>query len=203
MNKPPVRWIRYLARFLMLGLFIFELLNWSRILEYSSYYTWRGLVFTTIVVVAMVEIGYFILKKKYDIRLKNWVYLVVVFQLYFDALGDTFHMYEKSWYDQVAHFMGGFFIMLIIWQIMHQLHEKKILQLKLKGQLLFAMSLTWTLGVAYELEEYIEDLIFGSNRLGDGFDTANDMLMNGSGSLIMLFIILIIFKIKTSKNNQR
>jgi len=59
------------------------------------------------------------------------------------------------------------------------------------------------LGVLYELEEYIEDVFTSGNRLGTGEDTANDMLWNTVGGLVVVFIaIKIIKKIKNSNQVQ-
>lgn len=183
--------IQNLGRILIFALLIFELLNWSRILQYSVYFTWRGLVVTSVVCWLIIEIFSFILKRKYHTALSGWIYLAVAVTLYVDALGDLFGWYGAyAWYDQVAHFNGGFWLALIIWEVLRQFRTK----LSFHGHLFFCWTTVLALGSLYEIEEYSEDLIFHSSRLGDAFDTVNDILMNGSGALLMLFIIWLIYR---------
>ncbi len=173
--------VRQINRILIALLFIFVVLNWSSVLEYGTYYTWRGLVFTILVVTILLETASYYLYKKRGKPLNGWFYLPAIFLLYYDVIGDTLYFYrDYLWYDQVAHFFGGAAVMLILWQFIKQ---NKIC-LSLKGKLLFAMAGAWSLGTVYEIEEYFEDLIYGSNRLGDGMDTANDLFLNNLGALL-------------------
>jgi len=53
----------------------------------------------------------------------------------------------------------------------------------------------------YEIEEYLEDYFTGSHRLGDGLDTAEDLMFNIVGGLVVLSIIVIYLKIKEKRSN--
>jgi len=177
-------------------LFIFETLNWLKILNFNIFFTWRGLLITTIIAVIILESINFYVRKKTKQQLKGWVYLCAAFLLYFDAIGDTLGLYQISWYDQVAHLSAGFWAMLMLYTVFLQIK----LQVSLRGKLLFAWCITATIGTVYEIEEYIEDLVYKTNRLGDGFDTANDLLMNNSGALLMLLVITLFWHFHYKKN---
>lgn len=55
---------------------------------------------------------------------------------------------------------------------------------------IIGFSLSVVIQVVYELEEYVEDLLTGSNRLGDGFDTANDLMLGLFGAMLGALVIL-------------
>ena len=91
--------------------------------------------------------------------------------------------------------MAGSLIALMLYFIFHQLN----FSISLRCKLLFVFCILSTLGTIYEIEEYLEDVFFHSNRLGDGYDTANDLLMNNSGAFITLLIIYLIWHVR--RNN--
>lgn len=180
-------------------LFVFEFLNWSRILPYGTYFTWRGLLITTLVVAFLLEIINKLVQRRTGQALPAWIYLAVPFQLYFDALGDFFYLYrDYTWYDQVAHYLGGLNLAFIIWVFLRQLKIK----IGLKGLLLFVLALAALASTLYEIEEYSEDLIFHSNRLGNAFDTVNDQLMGLLGALTFCAVTYIRSLFKMAKNKQ-
>ncbi len=92
------------ARALFAGLFIFELLNYLKILQFNLQYTWLGLVITSAVSFTIVEITAHKYKKIKGHRLHWSMWLIVVAGLSLDAAGDFFHLYAKySWWDQFVH----------------------------------------------------------------------------------------------------
>ncbi len=62
---------------------------------------------------------------------------------------------------------------------------------RLKLALFLAATSTITMSALYEVEEYTEDLLFHTNRLGPGTDTADDLFMNSLGVLTTVSIIMI------------
>jgi uncharacterized membrane protein YjdF len=69
---------------------------------------------------------------------------------------------------------------------------------RLKLSLLLAAASTLSLSAIYEIEEYTEDLIFHTHRLGPGADTANDLLFNLLG-ITATVIFVIIYYLVTHK----
>ena len=60
-----------------------------------------------------------------------------------------------------------------------------------KLSLFLAATSTISLSALYEVEEYVEDIFFKTNRLGPGVDTASDLLFNILGvASIVIFITI-------------
>ena len=66
---------------------------------------------------------------------------------------------------------------------------------RLKLSLFLAAASTISLGALYEVEEYAEDLLFNTNRLGPGADTADDLLLNIFGVATTVIFITIYYLI--------
>lgn len=54
-------------------------------------------------------------------------------------------------------------------------------------------------GALYEIEEYLEDFFTASMRLGDGPDTANDIMLNVIGAAVAVVIIYAVTKYVPAK----
>lgn len=180
-------WLRRIASVIFLGLFLFELANLLGILTFNVEYTWRGRVFSTAFVFCEAALLDWILQKYAHIRLHGMVWFAVIVLILVDFFGDVSNLYARwSWYDQVAHFLGGPILVgtfVCVYEdlapILKWNHPRYVTTGMAYGtSLLFA--------VLYEMQEYIEDIIFHSNRLGDGVDTANDLLMNLIGGLVTI-----------------
>ncbi|MCK4553341.1 hypothetical protein KAU19_00025, partial [Candidatus Parcubacteria bacterium] len=57
-----------------------------------------------------------------------------------------------------------------------------------------------SLSALYEIEEYLEDVIFHTNRLGPGADTANDLFCNLTGVLIAVGFVAVYYSITKKRN---
>lgn len=187
--------LKLLARLAFLSLLIFESLNWFGILHHQLDFTWLGLVITVGVVWVGLEMISWYLRHSTNRGLSGIIYLLAFLMILLDALGDINHLYSRfTWYDQLAHFVGGGAVGGIIISIYNHLARTGKIVLGKFGRLVSALGVTVLLGVFYELEEYLEDVITGSHRLGDGFDTANDLLLNFLGALLIITIITIFRK---------
>jgi uncharacterized membrane protein YjdF len=117
-----------------------------------------------------------------------WSVLPVVSLVLLDATGDYLHFYSTwQYYDTVLHFLGSSGAALLIYMIYFNYYP--FLQQHYRLLALLTITTTICVGVLYELEEYLEDVFTGSHRLGDGFDTANDLLMNSWGAIIALALL--------------
>lgn len=173
------------------SLLLFELLNWAGVLSFSLTFSWLGLIITLLVAWGVLEVLNHYFRRHGGQLLQSWLFVLVFTGLGLDALGDILHWYQNLWwYDNLIHALGGLgaglLIALVCWRL------EKIYELRLPWGLFFAAALgiAMALGVVYELEEYLEDFFTGSQRLGDGFDTANDLLMNTMGSLLGIAAVL-------------
>ncbi|OGF51894.1 hypothetical protein A3I27_00750 [Candidatus Giovannonibacteria bacterium RIFCSPLOWO2_02_FULL_43_11b] len=172
-----------LARILLLSLIGFESLNFLGFLPYAAYFSWIGLLITSIGSLVVIEIIYYIFKRE-GVILPTLPYIVSGISLWLDALGDVGHLYAKfSWYDQAAHIIGGAAIMSVAIAMFSQYRERH----KISLALMFFISISFVglFGSLYEIEEYLEDRYYHGEqkRLGNGPDTADDLLMNLLGGL--------------------
>ncbi|OGF95570.1 hypothetical protein A2Y47_01780 [Candidatus Giovannonibacteria bacterium RIFCSPLOWO2_12_43_8] len=172
-----------LARILLLSLIGFESLNFLGVLPFATYFSWLGLLVTSIGALAVIEIIYYAFKRE-GIILPTLPYLVSGMSLWLDALGDVAGLYGKFWwYDQAAHIIGGAAIMSVAIAMFSQYRERHKISLTL--MLFISISFVGLFGSVYEIEEYLEDRYYHGEqkRLGDGPDTADDLFMNLLGGL--------------------
>lgn len=188
MNKA----LKLIARLFLGGLLLVELLNYFGILHFTLDFTWFGLIITLIVSWASVEIFSFYIKKTCGHFLPAYCLFLVAAGIYLDAWGDILGLYGRFvWYDQLAHFIGGGAIAGILFSAILLLNSSGKIKLGLWGSGLYSLALTTFVCVLYELEEYTEDLFQGTNRLGDGPDTVNDLFLGIVGALAIIIVLSI------------
>lgn len=184
-----------IIRILFFSLATFESANLFGLLQFTLDFSWLGLAMTSLAVWLGLELIYFFVKKKYNHTLPSLVFVVPAVVIFFDALGDILKWYSKfSWYDQVVHFFGGSAAAAVLFFIIFSIvrHKKINLSNRLVG--LFAIGWANLFGAFYEIEEYLESYFLKNNRLGDRFDTPNDLLFDMAGSVICVLLILLFFK---------
>ncbi|MBI4812573.1 hypothetical protein HY798_04035 [Candidatus Falkowbacteria bacterium] len=188
------------ARFLFVALIIFELLNVLKILKLNTQFTWVGLFLTSIFCFIFVEMVAYKYRKEKGHNLHWSIWFLVAFGLSLDAAGDFFHLYgQLSWWDQFAHFfvsgVVNFTAFVVISAFFVEGFRYNLLMKTGRFNLALLISSTSaiSLGALYEIEEYAEDLIFHTNRLGPRTDTANDLLFNFLGVVASIIIIKIIY----------
>lgn len=172
-----------IARILILLLIGFEALNFFGFLPYATYFSWLGLLVTSIGAMIVIELVYLLFRRE-GVILPTLPYLISGASLWLDALGDVMGLYGKfSWYDQFSHIAGGMAVMSVAIAMFSQYRERHKISLAL--MLFIAISFTSFFGSLYEIEEYLEDRYYHGEqkRLGDGPDTADDLLMNFIGGL--------------------
>ncbi|MCK9361163.1 hypothetical protein M0Q28_02940 [Patescibacteria group bacterium] len=181
--------IRWLSRLGFLGLFLFELANYFGILKYSLDYTWFGLLITAFGALVGIEGAAYLLRRKTGVEMPWIIWLLGFGGVLFDVVGDTFHLYERIvWFDQLAHFLGTFLVTIFFQIFFRTMQRVKGWNYPPFVNWLLALGMGMTLGVLYEIEEYLEDMIGTANRLGDGEDTANDLLLNFLGATSVIGI---------------
>ena len=190
------------ARLLFAGLIIFEILNFLRILQFNTQFTWLGLVITSIFILTLLEITAYKYKQKKGHYLHYSIWIIVTIALSLDAAGDFFHLYGNiPWWDQVVHYSVSVIMAFTLFAVINAFWIDKFkysLLLKegrLKLALFLATTSTISLGALYEVEEYLEDVLFHTNRLGPGTDTANDISLNILGALTTVIIVYIYYLI--------
>jgi hypothetical protein len=187
-----------------IGLFVliaFELLGALRLIPIVTEFTWKGLLLQSIAIWVFIEwAAWYVRRRKLNYFIAPAAYLLTL-QVIVDAVGDMAHLYGKFiWYDQLMHLTGGFVVAFITTGILYAMHRRDHVQvLSLREVLLTGWSLGVTAQVIYELEEYMEDVLTGSHRLGDGFDTANDLMLGSAGGAIAAILVLALPRITSRR----
>ena len=171
------------------GWITFELLNLSGVLHYTLDFTWLGLVVTSTGIFGIIELVSWGLRKSTGTGLPWPAYVIAYFGTSWDVLGDVVHWYSTyNWYDQAAHFFGGASLGIIAVMVLWRLEFAGKIHLPRWMLNIAALGVANFVGILYELEEYFEDVINFTNRLGSATDTANDIFLNVVGALITIVI---------------
>jgi hypothetical protein len=179
------------ARFAFGAWILVEALSWAKVLPLTLEFTWFGLILTASFAWGAIEFISWRLRKIGAQSLWGGTLLLALLSQCTDAGGDIFRLYGTyGWYDQVAHIIGGAAVALIVFNLFTSLHVAQRISLgpKLRGWI--AVMGSMAIGSLYEIEEYSEDVIRHSHRLGDAFDTANDMLCNTIGAILLVLVIV-------------
>lgn len=171
-----------------LTLFAFEAANYWRLFHFSVDFTWIGLLITSLGVLLLLT-GFDRWFKRHGADLHWSVWLLTLLLVGVDAFADFAHLYSRwSWFDQFDHFGGGFIGFIIFHSMAMVLKRTREWRHPRWFDAVAALGAVTILGNLYEIEEYFEDVISLTHRLGDGPDTANDLLMNLLGGLMALFL---------------
>lgn len=187
--------LKNICRLFFAGLITFELLNFFEILDFTLDFSWFGLVVTaTFVWISFEIVSHIFQRRQYDTLYLHIALLFATISTYLDALGDILRFYSTyQWYDNIVHFLGGLICAFGVWVILNSLNKNKKIQLGKLGISFFSISAATFLTVLYEIEEYLEDVFTGSHRLGDGPDTANDLLLGIIGAIIIVSILEFVY----------
>ncbi|MFA6473302.1 MAG: DUF2238 domain-containing protein [Patescibacteria group bacterium] len=185
-----------IARFAFAAWLLVEILSWAGILPLTLEFTWLGLVLTASLAWLALEVISWRLRKVGAGNLWGWTFLAALISQCTDALGDILRLYgTQAWYDQAAHFVGGAVVALVFYNIFHNLQGHGSMRLPPSWMSAFSIFSAMAIGSLYELEEYGEDVLFHSNRLGSAFDTGNDMFFNTIGAVVLV-VCLVYFRRK-------
>jgi len=92
-------------------------------------------------------------------------------------------------FNRFGHIISGVIYTLMATEIIKAALTKTKLKLTKPLYLLFVFSFASTAGVFNEIIELLLDIATGSHRIGPGFDTAIDLLMNTVGILLTLLVV--------------
>ena len=183
-------------------LIIFEILNYIRVFKFEVDFTWIGLIISAFGLWALLEVANYYSLKKIKQKLPIFISIIGLIMLYLDAFGDMLHFYSTFiWYDQLMHFVGGAVMGICIYYVFYKFRQVKIFKTGNLGISILTVCLATSIGVVYEWEEYFEDVINATNRLGDGFDTANDMMLCFFATVIVSISISLYLKYRKINKN--
>ena len=200
MNKIIINF----SRLVILGLLVFGFLNMVGILNFSINYTWSGSFIVAFFVLLMVELIAYFNRKKANSDAPAFIFIAAAIGLSLDFIGDKFFLFnELEYYDRIAHFFaGGVLGGGIIYLFIRALDKAGVIKLDLLGTGFFSWMTINFFGILNELVEYFEDVLTGSHRLGDGFDTADDLFLNMMGSLCIIIILTLYYHFKKKRLSE-
>lgn len=182
-------------------IFLFEIGNIFFTSPLRPDFTWLGLAVTSFAIFVALEGIDMWLEWHGRETLAAPAYLFAFLGLCIDLGGDLFHAYSRyGWYDRVAHFLGSGMAALVLLYVAQAFVGSKQNEWYRKVVPILVFALGVTLGALYEVEEYLEDMLTASHRLGDGVDTADDLLMDMLGAA---FVALLYVWHGTAKARER
>lgn len=183
------RIVRNACRAAFAILLIVEILGALGVTGLTVTYTWLGLFVTLIAVAVGIEWGSVVLRRRWHAELHWSVWVLAFAAVALDAFGDMLGFYARyPWYDQFGHYIGTVCTTSIIFAFVRAIYQRAASELPFVAFPL-SLGLAITFGTLYEIEEYLEDYFRLTNRLGDGPDTANDLLMNLLGALTVVIVL--------------
>lgn len=187
----------YIFRAGFLLVLLYEIFHW-KFLNSAVTFSWEGLVATVLVIWALFEIGFYFLRNRLKANI-SWVSFALAFSsLSLDAAGDIYGWYAaySPWFDKIAHFFGGFVVVVVIYDVLKIVRAKN--PAIFSGALVIPLAILITLffGVGYETLEYMEDKLYWGRqvRLGDGYDTVNDLHLDLAGAVLAMMIVYLFRK---------
>jgi len=118
-------------------------------------------------------------------------HVVVVGATLADTLGTAGHLYDR-WapYDKLVHFASGAAFAAGAYQALNFLHRRGVLDWSIARRgLIAAATSIMTVGIMWELYEYLSDAIFKSGRVQSRIDTYGDLVADTLGALVAVAVI--------------
>lgn len=188
--------IPWLWRLPLVPLVLVEFFALLGVFQIRVDYTVLGLFVSSLVSLLLFEWIFDSLLRTRQHRLHWWAVVPPVLIIVIDAGGDMLHFYSRfPFYDSFLHFFGPFALALFLYDVYCALHPKASRVM----MSLFAATSAISFAVLYEIEEYLEDVSFKSNRFGDALDTGNDLLMDALGALCVVAIVMITRSMRRSR----
>lgn len=145
-------------------------------------------------------IGVLILQKKLEKHghhLPHAVLWSLFSAVLFDAVGNFARLYTViSWWDELAHLVGSGAVATSLLTLLHEFRHVTPFGGHRGWTFLFVLGMTSALGVLYEIDEYVGDVLFHTHRATKVFDTADDLLWNLIGTVLVILFFQFALKPK-------
>lgn len=200
MRDFDAAFIRWGTRAGFIALLCFEIANKLGVLHATVFYTWLGLIVTLLVVWFGLEALEHAFRKylKHDLHWSIWPLTFALVAV--DAAGDIFGWYGRwEWYDRILHFTTPVIMMVVLLRLLPHVTAARDWRLPYSLQLICAHGIVVTIGTLYEVEEYLEDLLFHTNRFGDAMDTGNDLFLNFCGASVVALMAWWTYRVRRRK----
>ncbi len=200
-SPPPEqkgeKWARKMAIGVLAALTIFDVLNALQLVSATIEFTHFGRIIST----GGVLLGLFVLdryfQKRWRVSLPSAAWMVGAMIVLVDFVGDVLRLYGRwEQYDQFAHLLSGPLLVGALILGLSVIARAEQWRVPNSVLILLALGLDAIIAVCYEIEEYLEDVFTLSHRLGDGPDTANDLMMNVLGGVLLVVGMVVYEKAK-------
>ena len=145
-----------------------------------------SLAFNTVFVLVFLALFYSYVRARLKIRIPVLLLVFVFMALQVDALGNFFRMYGTQFgpmqYDEFSHMAVQVLVSpLIVWLVSQLL---KRYRLPFWLNVIFAVTIVFSLSAAYEIIELWDEIHFGGKRIWGPYDTATDLQWDLCGIII-------------------
>lgn len=172
----------YIIYFLLLAAFLKA--NHFSIGDLNSYFFWYF-----IELFLALELASFVFKKlKLTVNLHSVYWLLLSYTIVNSLILALLPEWRNLIFNRLGHVVSGIIFTFISYEVIKASLKKSKIKLTKPLFNLFVFSLASTVGVFNEIIELGLDYTTGSQRLGPGWDTAIDLLMNTLGILIIIFV---------------
>jgi len=130
-----------------------------------------------------------ILKRNYQITLPLVLDILITIALILHVGGGLLGAYGISYYDTLTHFVSSFLIAFIAFVIIYILDEYwDGLKMDKYAMAFVVVIATIAIGVIWEFNEWITDLVFGTHEQWGYTDTLKDLFIDTLAGIAMAFI---------------
>jgi hypothetical protein len=117
----------------------------------------------------------------------SWLtHVVAVICAYADVLGTDGNLYAAiDEYDKFTHLAGVAAFTAGIYDVLSALYRRRTVRLDATDRLLLSITVGVAIGIGWEVYEFVGDRLFDSTRVNGRWDTANDIVSDAAGAVIV------------------
>ncbi len=131
-----------------------------------------------------------LLKRNFHVTLPWVLDFMITITLFVHIAGGVLSLYRTfPLYDKIAHFISAVFISFLAFIVIYILDEYwEGLHMDKYAMAFFVIVATMAMGVVWEFNEWVTDLVFGTNSQWGLQDTMTDLLVDTIGGIIMAVV---------------
>jgi uncharacterized membrane protein YjdF len=122
----------------------------------------------------------------------SWItHGIAVFCCFADVLGTDGDLYARiDEYDKLTHFAGVAALTAAAYDFLRLFYLRLGRETNLAPRIVAAIAIGFGLGIAWEVYEVVGDKVFGTARVGGTWDTANDLVSDALGAVVIAALLL-------------
>lgn len=122
----------------------------------------------------------------------SWTtHVIAVVCAYADVLGTDGNLYARiDEYDKLTHFLGIAAVTACIYDVLRALNRRGTIDWAPSDRFVASVVVGVTVGVGWEVYEYLGDVVFHTTRVNSRLDTINDLVFDTLGALVVGLLLL-------------